>query len=105
MGNSVDKDGSPIEGFEDIYDTLAKGFTYTKCDETDDSNPVLLRPPSSSNNAKQRKAKTRSVIVKSSSSLTKARKPVRRTSLCAVREGDTFLLSDMEVQVNGKVAK
>ncbi|XP_067930316.1 uncharacterized protein [Watersipora subatra] len=97
MGSAIYKDNeSKKADGEMAYETIARGFSYRRCSRAENQKPL-----------------TRSTSVRRSSrytngSLPKHRKPLKRSgsrrSLRGKDKGTGFVLSDLKVQVDGKVA-
>lgn len=100
MGNVHDRDSdSDSDDGEIVYDTLARGFKFKKCNSGSElTKPVAIKRASSVRNSRRR-GTTRSVSKKS----IKRRSSSKRSN--KEMKSNAFLLSDMEVQVDGKTAK
>ena len=103
MGNVTERDGSlsaDIEDGEIMYDTIARDFAYKRCTSKSEENK-FSRKRSGIARSTRRAGPARSI--------SRTKKSIKR-SLSMKRtsrktKNPTFTLSDMEVKVDGKVAK
>ena len=100
MGNITEKDGSlsaDIEDGEAIYDTIARDIAYKRCSVSQEPMPTRSAVARSS-----RRVRTARSISRTKKSIKRSLSR-RRTS--REKKANMFRLSDMEVQVDGKIAK